>query len=405
MCDILDLFVSLACLRSVDMSANRTKWTRSRILSWVVNLAGVLAFVLILYLGGVDAWRQILGGDWRYLVVGMMVSHLWNRVAAYRWMLIANRVVGRKISAYRYFFTYQMIGMLIGQVMPITVGMLAGRPVALSLSQEVPLRRSALSVFLDKLFDLLLALLLVLPVAFYLADWIGLPLAAGIIGVVVAAGAFLIGWQYERAIRLVGQVGSRLAQPLARVPVVGPRVMRRLPRQLERLSNQSFIPNRLALRAFLLTCVMYTLLSLRMLFVARTLNLDIPWHLLAMGVAITQLAIAFSITPGSLGFLEAGWAAVLGLAGMSLGEITTFVIARRAYFLLFTAIDTLIAFAWIRESPARLFRAVLSASGQPTDPGEAESGSVVPSAGPGLDGATSLPETVSSGADAADPEV
>jgi hypothetical protein len=42
-----------------------------------------------------------------------------------------------------------------------------------------------------------------------------------------------------------------------------------------------------------------------------------------------------------------------------------FVIGRRAYVLVFTLIGTLLAFAWIRESPARLFRDVLSASRRP----------------------------------------
>jgi hypothetical protein len=35
--------------------------------------------------------------------------------------------------------------------------------------------------------------------------------------------------------------------------------------------------------------------------------------------------------------------------------------------LVFTLIGTLLAFAWIRESPARLFRAVLVASRQPAE--------------------------------------
>jgi hypothetical protein len=50
---------------------------------------------------------------------------------------------------------------------------------------------------------------------------------------------------------------------------------------------------------------------------------------------------------------------------VGLGQFATFVIARRAYFLILTVLQTLLAFAWIRESPARLFRAVLTASRQP----------------------------------------
>ena len=358
-------FILFGARYNAGMTTNQARQKRNRILSWAINLAGILAFGLILWLGGIEAWQQIVQGDWRYVLAALGVTLLWNVVAAYRWSLIANRVVGTKICAFRYFFTYQMIGMFTGQVVPITIGMLGARPVALSLSQQVSLGRSALSVFLDKLFDLVLALLLVIPVALFLVGWIERPLALGVMGGVVIIAALLIGWQYEQAIRLFGQLGTRFAKPLARVPVIGRRLVRRLPGQLERLSSEAFVDNGVALQAFLLTLVMYGLLSARLFFIAQALRLDIPWYLLAMGIAVTQLALVFSVTPGSLGFLEGGWAAVLGLAGLSLDQFTTFVIGRRAFVLVFTLIGTLLAFVWIRESPARLFRAVMDASRKP----------------------------------------
>jgi uncharacterized protein (TIRG00374 family) len=347
------------------MTTSDSKRKRNRILSWLINLFGILVFGLILYGGGIQAWQQITQSDWRYVLGAFAVTLLWNLVGAYRWALITNRVVGQEVCAYRYFFTYHMIGMLIGQVVPITVGMLGGRPVALSLSQEVSLRRSALSVFLDKLFDLILAVLLVTPVALYLVDWISRPLAFGLMAGLVIAGILLMAWQYERAIRFVGRTGSRIAQPLTRLPVIGARLVRRLPSQLERLTTETFLPNRTAVQAFLLTVVLYGLLGARLFFIAQALRLDIPWYLLTMGVCVTQLALVFSVTPGSLGFLEGGWWAVLSLAGITQEQFYIFVIGRRAFVLVFTLIDTLVAFSWIRESPARLFRSVLVASRQP----------------------------------------
>jgi uncharacterized protein (TIRG00374 family) len=347
------------------MSADNRRRKRNQILSWGINLAGILVFALILYLGGVEAWQQIVQGDWRYVLAAFAVTLLWNLVAAYRWSIIANQLAGRKICPYRYFFTYHMIGMLIGQVVPVTVGMLGGRPVALSLSQGVSLKRSALSVFLDKLFDLILALLLVVPVALYLVDWISQTLALGLIAGVVVLGGIVVAWQYEWAIRVTGRAASRMAEPLARIPVLGQRLARRLPAQLDRLSSETLVPNQLAGRAFFLTLVMYGLLSVRLFFISEALHLNIPWYLLAMGVCVAQLALVFAITPGSLGFLEAGWGAVLGLAGLSQEQFIFFVIARRTYMFVFTLVNTLLAFAWIRESPAQLFRAVLVASRQP----------------------------------------
>lgn len=355
-------------IKTLTMSVEHAQQGRTRILSWIINLAGLLVLVLILYLGGVKAWRQILGGDRRYVLAAFAVTLLWNLVAACRWALITTQVMGAADRCpYRYYFTYHMIGMVTGQVVPISVGMLGGRPVALSLSRGVSARRAMLSVFFDKLFDLILALLLVVPVAFYLLGWLDLPLSLGLMGGLVVAGVVLIGRQYERATRLLGRVASRLARPLTHVPLVGRKLVRRLPQQLDRLAGETFLPNRPAVQAFLLTLAMYGLLSARLYYIAQALHLGIPWHLLLMGVCITQLTLVFSVTPGSLGFLEGGWGAVFSLGGLTLDQFTVFVLGRRAYVLVFTLVDTLLAFAWIGESPARLFRAVLTAARHPGD--------------------------------------
>jgi uncharacterized protein (TIRG00374 family) len=349
---------------TTDLSKKR----RSQILSWIINLLGLLILALILYLGGIEAWEQIIQGEWVYVLAALSVTLLWNLIAAFRWSLITHQVAGQSADfPFRYYYTYHMIGMVTGQIVPITVGMLGGRPAALSLSQGVSLRRAALSVFLDKLFDLILALLLVGPVAIYLLGWIELPLAFGLAAIMVLIGAILVGWQYERATRTVGKLAARLARPLAHVPVIGRRLVRRLPQQLDRLSTETMLSNRSAMQVFLLTLAMYTLLSARLYFIAQALRLQIPWYILAMGICVTQLAVIFSVTPGSLGFLEGGWGAVLGLAGLSLEQFTVFVIGRRAYVLVFSLLGALLAFAWIRESPARLFRAVIGAARQPGD--------------------------------------
>ncbi len=350
------------------MAANPSQEKRNRILSWIINLAGVLAFGLVLYLGGVRAWQQIVRPAWGYFVGALAAALLWNLLAAYRWGLIADEVTGAGPGCpLRYYFTYHMIGMMTGQVVPITVGMLGGRPVALSLSREVSLRRAGLSVLLDKAFDLLLAVLLIGPVVLFLAKATGLFFTLGLMGLMAGLGALAVGGLYEWGVRWFGGQAARLATLLARVPLVGARLVRRLPQQLERLSTETLLTNRSAVRSFALTVVMYGLLAARLILIARALRLEIPWYLFVMGICAAQLALIFSVTPGSLGFLEAGWGAVLGLAGLSQDQIVLFLIARRAYVLVFSAMGTLLAFAWIGESPARLFRAVLSASRRPAE--------------------------------------
>ncbi|MFC2030285.1 lysylphosphatidylglycerol synthase transmembrane domain-containing protein [Chloroflexota bacterium] len=357
------------------VSSGTSKQKRNRILSWLINAAGLLFFGLILYFGGVEAWQQITQADWQYVLAAFAITLLGNMAAAFRWSLIAEVVIDApEPTPYRYYFTYQMIGMLIGQVVPTTVGMLGGRPTALSLSRGIPFRRAALSVVIDKAFDLYLALLLAGPVALFLVGWLNLPLTLALMGAMVIIGGLLLGWRYEQGTRHLARITSRLAAVMARVPVIGRGMLRRLSERLDRLARESVMSNRLAVQAYLVTLVVYGLLSMRLFLIAQALQLEIPAYLLVMGLCITQLAVVFAVTPGSLGFLEGGWAAVFTLAGLSREQFFVFVIGRRAFVLVFTLLDTLLAFVWIRESPAHLFRAVLEASRQPAA-GDAQNGS------------------------------
>ena len=89
------------------MTTDEGKGRRSQIVSWLINLSGLLIFVLILYLGGVEAWQRMLQADWRYVLAAFLATLAWNLLAAYRWSLIARPVVADPSRCpFRYFFTY-----------------------------------------------------------------------------------------------------------------------------------------------------------------------------------------------------------------------------------------------------------------------------------------------------------
>jgi len=56
----------------------------------------------------------------------------------------------------------------------------------------------------------------------------------------------------------LARVALRLSRPLVRLPFVGQRLMGRLPQQLERLANETFVTNQRAVQLFGLTLVLYT---------------------------------------------------------------------------------------------------------------------------------------------------
>jgi uncharacterized membrane protein YbhN (UPF0104 family) len=64
-------------------------------------------------------------------------------------------------------------------------------------------------------------------------------------------------------------------------------------------------------------------------------GIDVPPLLVFVGIPIAQLGLLFSVTPGALGALEAGWLGVLLLAGLPRPEIAAFLIAQRAAITVF----------------------------------------------------------------------
>jgi uncharacterized membrane protein YbhN (UPF0104 family) len=93
--------------------------------------------------------------------------------------------------------------------------------------------------------------------------------------------------------------------------------------------------------------MMYTvckllLMSGRLFLLSHAFSVPISWEFFLLGVPVVQLALLFSFTPGSLGFLEIGWIAVLSLQGVSTDKILTLLLGLRVFNYLFFPLMTLV---------------------------------------------------------------
>jgi uncharacterized membrane protein YbhN (UPF0104 family) len=278
---------------------------------------------LVLYMGGMDAWRQVLRADLRWVGLAFACTALLTYVSAMRWALIANALAGTRLCSTRAYYHYLMMGKTVGLVLPEAVGVYTIGPLNMKLDGQASFKLAFGSLFLDKLFDIGLSGILLVPTAAYVLHLISLPACAALFGLFFAGLAVvLIGW-YGPLLDL----GFRLRDRVRNWK--GVRNLKAW-EALGALRHEQAPPQRVALAAYGLTVVRYLFMTARFAAVSLAVGVAVPPLLVFVGIPIAQLGLLLAVTPGALGALEAGWLGVLLLAGLPRQDIATFLIGQRA---------------------------------------------------------------------------
>lgn len=315
---------------------------------WVRRLLQLLSlalFGLILWWAGPEPWRQILTSDWRPLSVGLLLYGAVSFLAALRLRLVSRSLLKRNIASRRRFFYLHMIARALGFILPRGLSALGGKSVGLR-ALGLSLRRSLWIVMTDNLYDVLSLALVSIPALFFLQGQLGrLPFA-----LLAAALWALLGLGIWIAV-----AGNRLGPLLAGVLDRLPWLARRLEIDDARI-EQLFPAPRPALQALLWTILIALLMATTYYAIALAIGLSAPWWLFAAAFPITQLSLIIAVAPGGLGILDLGWLGLLRLGGLPQTEALTFVVAQRAFMvvfvLLWTAAGTLLSLTESRELPS-----------------------------------------------------
>ncbi len=308
---------------------------RKRILRWALTVLSLGVFVLVLYVGGIEAWRQVLHADPLWVGVAFACTALLTFVSAVRWGLIANVMAGTRICSMRAYYHYLMMGKTAGLVLPEAVGVYAVGPLAMKAGSRSSFALALGTVFLDKLFDLGLIGLLLLPTALYALRLIDLQTCAALFVLCfVALGVALLGWYRPLVARAFGLRGWLVARSES-TRLLHRALHGRAGQQLLALDAGQFPVRRIALLAYGLTVLRYLLMTARFVAIAQAVGVAVPPLLVFVGIPIAQLGLLLAVTPGGLGMLEAGWLGVLLLAGLPRQDIATLLIGQRAALFVF----------------------------------------------------------------------
>jgi len=297
-----------------------------RWLRLALQLLSLALFGLILWLGGLEAWQQVLAGDREDILAAFLLIGSASMLSATRLQVMARSVAGQELASWRRFYYLNMTARALGLIVPRSLSTLAGKSVALR-ALGVSLRRSLWIVLLDNLFDLGLLGVLVVPALFFLRGGVS---PVGFIALVLGLTLALAGglWWATASGRLLSLVRS-----LGRIPWLESAL------RLGPAGATDVVPSAsTALRALGLSVLLNGAIAACFYCIARAVGLAYPWLLFAAGFPVTQLSLLLAMTPGGLGLYDAGWYGVLLLGGITQQEALTFVIAQRAYVFVFVLV-------------------------------------------------------------------
>lgn len=336
----------------------------SRLLLTMVQLLSLALFGLILWRGGLDAWKKILTafsaeGNPADVLLSLLLTGLAGMLAAARLRLVAETVAsGGRLASWRRFYQLNATVRAMGLLIPRSLSTFAGKPVALR-ALGLSLKRSAWIVLLDNLLDVILLSAWLIPALLFLKSWISSYLFIALLGGSVLALGLGVWWMMaDTSTDFSTMASSRLgalARYMTRLLKTQP-LKSLLPDQIdlnpERLAN--LLPNRSAedsaaessaivLQALGLSIVINSALATRFYFIARAAGLNLqplayPWLTFAACFPLTQLSLVIAVTPGGLGIFDASWYGVLLLGGLTRQDALTFVVAQRAYIFVFVLI-------------------------------------------------------------------
>jgi uncharacterized membrane protein YbhN (UPF0104 family) len=294
------------------------RWPRT-----ILQVLSLAVFGLILCWAGPAAWRQVLTGDVRHVLMAFFFLCSASALSAARLQTVSRSLAGRRLASWHRFYHLNTTARAIGLVIPRSLTTLAGKPVALR-SLGLSLKRSVWVVFVDSLFDLALLGILAVPALLFLGAQTSAAAALGLAVGLVSALAVSV-WRATGDGTLL-----RVVRWTRRVPYV------------ESIMPSTFgeaadlVPGRpTAMRALALTLLINATLVACYHHMGQAVGLSCPWILVAAGFPAVQLSLVVAVTPGGLGFFDAGWYGVLLLGGMTKQDALAFVVAQRAYLTVF----------------------------------------------------------------------
>jgi uncharacterized protein (TIRG00374 family) len=292
---------------------------RNLINNLLLGALGILLIVLMVRFSGVSVQmiiESLVSIKYYYLVSILFVTFITVAFTSWKWELILKQLTSINTFAKGYFFYYTAIGLVSNYLVP-HVGNYGLKTLSMKLLHNVPVKKGALSILIEQLFDLLVLMLIVVPALFFFLKILPLEAALGIVAGLFILSFLLLIFKYSLILGvLVGfyKAASRIVKRGS---------------DLSALEKHPPINRDTALMAFGYSCLKQLCNVLRVYIVVLALGIKVPLSMIFLAGSLIQGVILIALIPGALGILEISWFGILALLGVSRVDIGVFVVVLR----------------------------------------------------------------------------
>lgn len=252
---------------------------------------------------------------------------------AARWGIINNSVRGipTKRASWFEYYHYTITGRLLGLFLPKDLSAIFAKSAWLKVRHQQRVTETGVSAILDRLFDLLMATIMLAAV---LPFWLGIiaprETVATMAGLCVCV-LLLSLYQGPKMLTLCNMALRKFSWLLHRLPIEKGNYhdMAIQPQQVK---------HHLFAKLFLISLAKFCLTSARLALFSAALGLAIPGHVILFSTPVGQFSYLFAFTPGGLGIFEAGLFGALTLSGTQQGIATLFILGQRVFTTVFIVI-------------------------------------------------------------------
>jgi len=317
---------------------------------------GLAVLGIILYLGGTSAVELAISPNLGFLSLSLLANVAVFAVGSFRWGYITNNIYGKKVISYPRYFSYFVSSRFLGQYISQAGGDFVFKPGMLKQIDGISIKYGLSSIIIEKLYDILFIGILLIPSILYLLNTIDELLLFMIACLITLFFFLMLLFQTEKLIKLLTLGVKFFSVILQKIPIINAKFQGKFNLQIDNLQRLKILGKKTIIIVFLLTILRFILLISRLFWLSQSLELGIPVHLFLVGVPIAQMALAFAITPGALGFLEGGWYAILTSSGIGEVERSAFLIGQRVYFSLFIGLIFILTYLIFGVSQLNKFK-------------------------------------------------
>ncbi len=300
------------------MSSSKTnKWFKHLAFSVI----GFALFAAFIYFLNEDSFDKLKNIQW-FPAVGAMLSTIGiTGSIAYRWGTIVNTLEKRKAATWLQYYHYFIQSRALGFILPKDLTDFGVRIMWLKKSHKSKLSDASISVFLDRLYDLMVIIVILISVLPY---WLGL--LSGIhTFIFIVAVLFLFGFLLISRQGFLLKITRNVLNLLVRVFSIFPFIKKKIPQKITLPDFKKHITRRL----YFTSILKMGFTMARFVAFAYALNILVTPEIIVLGTPLGQLGYLFSFTPGGLGVFEAGWFGILKLAKVSSQAALIFVVGQR----------------------------------------------------------------------------